>query len=511
MCLGRQCGRAATIVLLTLLLGCDRDQPLAPGLVLAFRVTEAPSVTTAVAAPAGRIDVRWQDNSSNETGFEVYRSISGVGGPYGSHSSTQAGVTTFSDVAITPGREYCYEVRAYRTTGRRTTYSEFSNAACAIAPPSVLVPSNAEAKPVSSSVIDVSWRDNADGETGFKVERSLDLGSTWTPSVTMYGPNRTSATVFGQTSDQQVCWRVIAFNSYGDSDPSNVDCTAPPAAPANLAATSIDAHSSDLAWEDRSLVEDGYEVQRSLGTGDWIVVVTLPANTSGYHDAGLASDTRYWYQVRALKDGGGSDFSNIDDAVTVGSPPPAPASAAAYPNGSTAVSVGWESDAPTVEGFRVERSSNGGADWATVATTPSYERGVLDWGLAAEQPVCYRVFAFNLLGDSPPSNSDCTTPPAAPDNLVATGLDASSILLTWTNHSAVADGYEVQEPYCYWDYYYGYTCWYYGIATLGPTATSYTVSGLAPLTSYWYRVVALKEGGYSDPSNEAGATTHAAP
>ncbi|MGH7568530.1 MAG: fibronectin type III domain-containing protein, partial [Gemmatimonadales bacterium] len=39
-------------------------------------------------------------------------------------------------------------------------------------------------------------------------------------------------------------------------------------------------------------------------------------------------------------------------------------------------------------------------------------------------------------------------------------------------------------------------------------ATSYTHSGLAPGTFYTYRVVALKDGGYSDPSNEAGATTN---
>lgn len=507
----RRSHAGAALLLGLLLLGCDRNQPLDPGAPLGARVSETPSGTSAVAAPVAQIDVTWQDNSTNETGFEVYRSSSGVGGSFASHGSTLAGVTRYGDTALIPGTQYCYEVRAFRTTGRRTTYSAFSNVACAIAPPAVLAPSSTSVKPGSSSTVDVSWRDNADGEAGFRVERSLDLGATWTTAATMYGHDLTSATDGGRASEQAVCYRVIAFNYFGDSDPSNVDCTAPPAAPADLVATSLDAQSSDLTWEDRSSVEDGYEVQRSFGDGVWSVVGTLSANVTTHRDAGLAPDTRYWYQVRALKDGGGSDFSDIDDAVTIGSPPPAPSAIAASPLGSTVVSVGWASDVPTVEEFRVERSTDAGASWATVATTPSYERSVYDGGLTPDLQVCYRVFASNALGDSPPSDTDCTAPPASPTDFVATAVDASSIVLTWTNHSVVADGYEVQEPYCYWDYYYGDVCYYYGIATLGPTATTYTRSGLAPGTFYSFRVVALKDGGYSDPSNESGATTHGSP
>lgn len=53
------------------------------------------------------------------------------------------------------------------------------------------------------------------------------------------------------------------------------------------------------------------------------------------------------------------------------------------------------------------------------------------------------LFARSLGGDAPPSNPDCTAPPAAPTNLVATPRDDGGADLRWSDNSAVEDGYEV--------------------------------------------------------------------
>ena len=58
------------------------------------------------------------------------------------------------------------------------------------------------------------------------------------------------------------CYRVFAFNGYGDSDPSNVDCTAIPATPTNLKANPVGGTAVDLTWTDNSAVENGFEVWR---------------------------------------------------------------------------------------------------------------------------------------------------------------------------------------------------------------------------------------------------------
>lgn len=300
----------ATPVLLLSFIACDQSQLVEPTLPVAFRVTEAPSGTNAVAVSHTRIDVSWADNSTNETAFEVHRSITGLSGEYSLRASTSAGATSYSDLGLNPSTEHCYKVRAVRTTGRKTTYSEFS-AACAttLAPPVPAAPSGADAKPAGSTVVEVRWVDQSTDETGFRVERSLDLGATWAPAVTT-GLNATSAFDYGRTSEQQGCHRVIAFNAAGDSPPSNTDCTTPPAAPTALTATAADGPAIDLAWTDNSAVEDGYEVLRATDGLTFSTVANLPANSAHHRDVGVNSTISYAYRVQAKKDNGFSDLSN---------------------------------------------------------------------------------------------------------------------------------------------------------------------------------------------------------
>src|SRR5207249_554538 len=97
----------------------------------------APSNSQVVAVSDSRIDVSWQDNSANETGFEVHRSADGSNGVFTLVATTTAGVTTRGDLGLNPSTQYCYKVRAFKTADGQTRYSSFSNTACAttLAPP----------------------------------------------------------------------------------------------------------------------------------------------------------------------------------------------------------------------------------------------------------------------------------------------------------------------------------------------------------------------------------------
>ena len=97
----------------------------------------APSNTNAISVSDGRIDVSWQDNSTNETGFEVHRSATGSAGVFTLVATTTANVTARTDTGLNPSTQYCYKARAFITVGSGTSYSDFSNTACAttLAPP----------------------------------------------------------------------------------------------------------------------------------------------------------------------------------------------------------------------------------------------------------------------------------------------------------------------------------------------------------------------------------------
>ena len=314
----------SAVLLAFIFSGCEHRQLTAPSLEAASTAGSgsapaAPSSTNAVAVSDTRIDVSWQDNSSNETGFEVHRSTTGASGSFALLIGVGANVKAYSNTGLTSSTQYCYKVRAFRITGSNTSYSAFSAAACAttLPPPAPAAPSGTDAKPSASTVVDVSWVDNSTNESGFRVERSLDAGATWTNAGTV-GSNVASSQDPGRSSEQQVCYRVVAFNAGGDSPPSNADCTAPPAAPTGLTATAeADQPAIDLAWKDNSAVEDGYEVLRDDGIfGRWLVA-NLPANTTSYRDASVGNITTYEYHVRAKKDGGFSDLSEVASAECV--------------------------------------------------------------------------------------------------------------------------------------------------------------------------------------------------
>jgi len=483
------------------MIACDAEGPFTPS----FMVVNPPASLTATAFSYNQINLAWQDNSSNESGFEVYRSSTGPNGPFVLIATTGSRATSYGDAGggLRGSTQYCYEVRAFRTTGRKNTYSEYSSVACATTPrsPVPAAASGLDAVPVSGYAINVTWTDNSTDETGFRVERAASAAGPWT-IVANLGLNATA--LFDYQSgviEQQRCYRVFAVNSYGDSDPSNGDCTAIPATPTNLTAN-IANGAVDLTWTDNSSVEDGVEVQRAAQGEAWAVIATLPANATGYHDASLSPDVMYTYFVRAQRDGGTSGASNTVQALVVTAPPAAPGPVDALPYGSNAVAVYWSANSSNETGYRIERSTDGGATWSDAGSAGRGETSFADFGgLVSEQAVCYRVVALNQIGESPASSVDCTTPPAGPTNLTAT-LGDGTVELTWADNSNVEDGYQVWVDDGYGDVFV--------IASLDANVTSFIDASC--YGCYYYAVVAIKDGGYSDfsdwvyPTSPAGVS-----
>ena len=367
--------RRLTIPLLSgaLLTACADRDPLAPS-VSASR-TGAPTNLTATAVSHEAINLAWQDNSTNESGWEVHRSTTGAAGTFTLFTQYPwPNVTSAGHSGLQASTEYCYKVRSYKGSGRGGSFSEFSNVACAttLALPLPAAPSDASAAPSPFDRIRITWVDNVTNESGFRVERSATSSGPWA-AVGSTGPNVVSLDDNQPPpAEQPACYRVFAFNTYGESGPSNVDCTRRPAAPTNLAAAVLGDGTVDLTWSDNSGVEGGYEVLRGRsGAEELSVVASLPADATGHRDSGLP-DSSYGYVVRATKDGGPSSNSNFVQAVVATAPPSAPASVDAVPAGSNVVDVTWVDVAMNEEGSRVERSTDGGASWVAVATIRWY-------------------------------------------------------------------------------------------------------------------------------------------
>lgn len=219
-----------------------------------------------------RISVGWQDNATDETGFEVHRSTTGETGAFALVRSVAANVVAISDTGLASATQYCYKVRAVRTDDTDSSSSAFSNAICATTPPAPgevpPAPSDLDAWPSSSFSIDFKFTASTVKTDGFRLYRSTDNGATWmnywTATGGVYTSNPPMVIQFSDENrqpEQRVCYRVISYNATGDSPPSNVDCSTPPAPPTATGLTRIDDQTVDLNWLDNSSVEDSYVIQ----------------------------------------------------------------------------------------------------------------------------------------------------------------------------------------------------------------------------------------------------------
>jgi chitodextrinase/predicted phosphodiesterase len=225
-------------------------------------IPAAPSNLSAAAISSFQIDLSWTDNSDNEIGFKVERSLNGTSG-WAEIGTTNANMTAFSDTSLNPETTYYYRVCASNSAGD----SDYSNTASATTQGISLpaAPDNLSASAISSSKIDLSWTDNSDNETSFKVERSPDGASGWVEIGTA-NTNETTFSDTGLNPETTYYYRVCASNSAGDSGYSNT---------ANATTQSAGSCTSP-AWDPNATYNKG-DVVSYVGN-DWLWKSKTPGN-----------------------------------------------------------------------------------------------------------------------------------------------------------------------------------------------------------------------------------------
>ena len=90
----------------------------------------------------------------------------------------------------------------------------------------------------------------------------------------------------------------------------------------SLGLSALSASELKLEWNDNSKNEDGFQVERALGsTGSFAVVAKLAANTTSYVDTNLEPGTTYRYRVCAFNAVGKSTYSNMIATTTEAAAP----------------------------------------------------------------------------------------------------------------------------------------------------------------------------------------------
>lgn len=273
-----------------------------------------PADLHATTVTASQVDLAWTDRSTDEDGFSIERKT-GEGGTWSEIDTVGPNITTYQDPGRSEGTTYFYRVRAFNEIGD----SAYSNEIGVLTRPAA--PTGLTATAINERRINLSWTDHSASETGFRVERKINAGDPWTAMGTV-AANVTTFADIHVLEDTTYTYRVLAFNSGGDSAPSNeASATTPaltiPVAPSGLLAAPLSATQVRLTWVDNSYNEDGFKIERKTGAGGtWSQVGTAGADATSSQDSGLTESTTYYYRVRATNNAGDSGYSNEAPATT---------------------------------------------------------------------------------------------------------------------------------------------------------------------------------------------------
>jgi hypothetical protein len=275
----------------------------------------APSGLTATTISQTQIDLAWNDNSSDETGFKVEWSPTGAGS-WTLLTTTAADVESYSHTSLTANTQYYYRVSATNAIGD-SGYTTDDATTLPVAP---TAPSGLSAVGTSASIILLNWTDNSSNETGFEVERSPDGSGSWT-LINTTAANATSYSNTGLTEATTYYYRVRAVNTGGNSSYTSVDDGLTyPAAPSGLVAFAPDDTQIDLTWNDNSAGETSEKVERSAdGLFGWTLIATLSANDEDYSNTGLLPGATWYYRIGATN-ASGTTYSSVASTITVAAP-----------------------------------------------------------------------------------------------------------------------------------------------------------------------------------------------
>ncbi len=125
---------------------------------------------------------------------------------------------SFTNTGLVLNQTYGYQVKARDARGNETDWSEIGYVTVGqVSLPSA--PTNLVATAVSQTQINLTWTDNSSNETGFKIERKTGAGSY--VEIKQVAANITSFNDTGLAAGTTYTYRVLAYNSGGDSPYSN--------------------------------------------------------------------------------------------------------------------------------------------------------------------------------------------------------------------------------------------------------------------------------------------------
>jgi len=292
------------VSILVLSFSCDHKfrKPLDPDTQIESKEW-APSNLTATVIDDSHIRLIWTQEESKIEGFVIERKD----GTADYKEVGRTDTTVFIDDSLVINIRYTYKIIAF--AGKNLSTAIVSGRIQT----AFLAPTNLTTMPVDDQTIRLDWTDNCSFEAGFRIERKIGTGSY--TQIEELSANTIEYTDAGLAYGETYTYRVRSFTSINQSAYSNENSAQmiiP--APTNLMVTAIDDQTIKLIWTDNCLFEVGYRIERKTGTGSFVQIAEVNANSTEYEETDLTYGDTYTYRVWAFTLNNQSNYSNeIDD------------------------------------------------------------------------------------------------------------------------------------------------------------------------------------------------------
>jgi hypothetical protein len=267
--------------------------------------TNPPSNLIANIISDGQVDLNWTDNSGDEIGFSIERSINS-NTAFIEIGSVAADVTYYSDITVSSTDNYYYRINAKGSGAFNYSNEEF----VLIIP---LTPIDFKIDSVNSTQISLTWVDNNTSKDGFVLERSIESGP-FEPLANL-DANKTSYIDTLLSPITTYNYRIKTVLGLKESKYSAVVSATtlplPPSGPTQLNLDLVSLTQVNLSWVDNADNETEFIIERSISNNtNYQELTRVGANTIVLIDSSLVELDIYFYRLKAINIGGASNYSN---------------------------------------------------------------------------------------------------------------------------------------------------------------------------------------------------------
>jgi hypothetical protein len=391
----------------------------------------------------------------------------------------------FFDEEIIPNILYEYKIHSYTTLNT----SDESIFAYDNAIPS---PLNLSYEKLTISSIKLTWQDSCNGEEGFKIDKKVGVND-WQIEYVVLCENVEEWVDANAEINENLQYRVYAVNSNYISDYSNtgiIDNTIP--SPSNLIISQLNVHTFSLNWDDNSIGEEGFTIERKIDNSNYSLIFTSSENVTSYVDDINSRDNfeELYYRIRAFY---GNLTSNVlENSLLINFEAPSDFTATILNINSA--QLDWIDNSNGEDGFIIDRRIDTNEWENNYCTLQENATTWTDNNTAIDAVLAYRIHAYSGINCSDSTFTVVNNPFNAPSNLNYNILSMNVIELFWDDNSNGEQGFKIDRKIMdnAWEIEYG---------IVDSNMCEWTDEIVEPWQKNEYRIYAYHEEDISDKVN----------